>query len=651
MLDIKNLQSNLISNDEKAREPNWLGEGNELIWLKDGDKGVTQIIHGDVDDIGTTYVIGEVKGPVSNVKLKVLGDGQVAILLVAQARPDGSLYNPDDEPEKYTSALVYDKLMVRHWDKYVTPNKNAIWHGLLQRSSKLNGRFTLSNIINALKDTHLESPIPSFGGVDHFDISKIGIAFVAKDPALDPATNTKSNFYFLPVSSFSAASTSKPQKIEIEGLEGASTGPVFSPTGVSAAFLQMKENGYESDKNRIVLVTDVREPSLSLEVLNSNDGKGLWDRSPSTISWSQDGKGFFVQAEDEGRVLLFHLDVPAAPPALTQLPRPLTSSGAVSDVRALSVDSSLLFVSSTDLVDNSFYTIIDPSDPSKAKPISSNSNNGSSFALSKNQVSDFWFKGSGAYKVHAWVMKPSNFNQDEKYPLAYLIHGGPQSAWEDQWSTRWNPAVLAEQGYVVVTPNPTGSTGYGQAFTDAIQNQWGGLPYEDLVNGFSYIKENFSYIDTSRSVALGASYGGYMINWLQGHSLGREFKALVCHDGSMSITNQISSDEQYFPNHDFGGPYWTAKETWEKWDPTRFTGEWATPQLVIHNALDYRLQIGEGLAAFNVLQERGVESRFLTFPDENHWVLKEENSLVWHIVVLNFINKFVGLPPYKEEPK
>jgi len=219
----------------------------------------------------------------------------------------------------------------------------------------------------------------------------------------------------------------------------------------------------------------------------------------------------------------------------------------------------------------------------------------------------------------------------------------------DSWSTRWNPAVFSEQGYVVIAPNPTGSTSYGQDFTDGIQNQWGGRPYEDLIKGFEYIKENLSYVDTDRAVALGASYGGYMINWIQGHDLGRKFKALVCHDGVFGMTNQMSSDEQYFPSHDLSGPIWAALENWERWDPSRHTGNWSTPQLVIHNELDYRLPISEGLAAFNVLQMKGVESRFLSFPDENHWVLKPENSLVWHTVVLNWINKFVGLPAYKDE--
>lgn len=648
LLDIEKSQSSLITNDEKASEPNWLGEGNELIWLKEAGEGVTQIIHADADNIGTTYVIGEVNGPASGVKLKNLGNGQVAIAFVARARPDGSLYNPEDEVKKYSSERVYDSLFVRHWDKYETPNKNAIWYGLLQKSSGSNGRFTLSTLTNALKDTNLEAPIAPFGGTDNFDISKIGIVLVAKDPTLNPATSTKSNLYFLRLRSFSSPPLSKLQKIEVEGLEGASTGPVFSPNGVGAAFLQMKKNGYESDKNRIVYILDVRQPSISIEVLKSNDGKGLWDRSPTAITWSQDGKSFYLQAENEGKGLLFHLDLPASSVDTVELPRPLTSSGDISDIRPLSENSSLLLVSGSNLVDNSYYTIIDTSHPSESKQISSNSNDGASFGLSKNQVSEIWYK-SGDYKVHAWVVKPSNFTEGKKYPLAYLIHGGPQGAWQDQWNTRWNPAVFAEQGYVVILPNPTGSTGYGQSFTDAIQNQWGGRPYEDLVHGYSFIKENLDYVDTSRSVALGASYGGYMINWIQGHPLGRQFKALVCHDGVLSIPNQLSSDELYFPNHEFGGPYWDAIETWEKWSPARYTANWTTPELVIHSELDYRLPIAEGLAAFNILQQRGVESRFLTFPDESHWVLKEENSLVWHTVVLNFINKFVDLPPYKEE--
>ena len=648
VLDINNGQSTLVTSEEKSSEPHWIGEDSEtLLWLKEGDKGVMQLVVGKLKAIDDTYVAGVLQGPVENVKLKVLGEGKVAIAFTGKARPDGSLYNPENEPKKYSSGLIYDSLMVRHWDKYVSPNRNAIWYGLLHRSSPTN-KYSLSNVTNALTETYLESPIPPFGGTDHFDLGTTGIAFVAKDPGVNPAINTKANFYFLPISNFAKGPSLSPLKVVVSILNGACSSPSISPDGRSAVFLQMKNDGYESDKNRIIVLHGLSSPTAT-EIMASDDGEGLWDRSPSAVSWSNDGQKIYLQAEDEGHGLLYSIDVKGTPHDTKELPEKLTHTGYISDIQPLAAGSNLLFISSTNLIDNSIYTILDPSQPSSVRQISSNSRNGTSFNLSPNQVSSIWFPGANKHKVHAWVMKPSHFNSSQTYPLAYLIHGGPQGAWNDQWSTRWNPAVFAEQGYIVITPNPTGSTGYGQAFTDAIRNSWGGLPYEDLELGFQYIKENMPFVDTDRAVALGASYGGYMMNWIQGHPLGRRFKALVCHDGVFSMTNQMSSDEQYFPNHDLGGPYWRAMENWEKWNPARFTGEWKTPQLVIHNELDYRLPISEGLAVFNVLQERGVESRFLTFPDENHWVLKEENSLVWHTVVLNWINKFVGLPAYKEE--
>jgi dipeptidyl aminopeptidase/acylaminoacyl peptidase len=648
ILDLSNSQSTLVTKEEKTSEPHWLED--DVLWLKEGQKGATELIVANGGDLGSTYTAAVIPGPVSDAKLKPLGIGKIAVVFTGKSTPEGDLFNPENEPKKLSSGLVYDSLMVRHWDEYVTPNRNALWYGLFQRSqphiTESKGRWSLSPLINALKGTHLESPIPPFPGTGHYDISSTGIAFVAKDPAIDPAFNTRCDFYFLPVSSFTTASSSQPQKANVEGLEGAASSPVFSPNSRSAAFLKMKRNGYESDKNRLIMIPDVDKLSAATEVLKSNDGAGLWDRSPSSFIWSNDGQSLYLVAEEKGKELLFEVDVPATPLDMNKIPEKITNSGSVSDVQTLG-NSRHLFISSSNLIDNSVYSTLDPDHLSSLKQISSSSRNGTSFGLSPDQVFDIWFDGSGDYKVHAWVVRPSHFDDSKKYPLAYVIHGGPQGSWNEQWSTRWNPAVFAEQGYVVVTPNPTGSTGYGQAFTDAIQGNWGGAPYEDLVKGLKYIKAHMPYVDTSRSVALGASYGGYMINWIQGHPLGREFRALVCHDGVFSMANQMSSDEQYFPNHDLGGPFWRNQSDWEKWDPARHTGEWKTPQLIIHSALDYRLPITEGLAAFNVLQERGVESRFLTFPDENHWVLKEENSLVWHTVVLNWINKYVGLPPYK----
>ena len=533
MLDISTGQSTLITNEEKSSEPHWIGYGNELLWLKSNEKGLSNVIIGNADEVGTSYVAGTIPAPVSDLKLKVLDQDRVAIAMVGKARPDGSLYNPEDESKRHTTGKVYDGLMVRHWDQYVTPNKNAIFHGFLQRAkphiTQAKGRFTLGTLSNILKGSRLESPMPPWGGQDHFDLGAKVIGFVAKDPEVNPATNTKSNFYFVTID---GSSYSTPRKVERDELKGASTAPAFSLNGTGVAFLQMKENGYESDKNRIVLCADLSNPSATLELLKSDDGKGMWDRSPGFIMWSQDGKTMFLVAEDKGTSRLFKFNVPYGLGA-GEFPELLTHAGSVNDVATLGGDSSNLFLSGSSLIDNSMYSILDTEHAAEAKTISSNSRNGSFFGLSQEQVSEIWFDGAQT-QVHAWVMKPSNFSSDKAYPLAYLIHGGPQGAWTDSWSTRWNPAVFAEQGYVVIAPNPTGSTSYGQAFTDAITESWGGLPYEDIVKGFEYIRDNLHYVDTKRAVALGASYGGYMMNWMQGHSLAKEFKGM---SSSVSISS------------------------------------------------------------------------------------------------------------------
>ncbi|KIW55633.1 hypothetical protein PV05_04365 [Exophiala xenobiotica] len=650
VLDLTTAQSVTISKDAKASEPRWTGTNHEVIWLKECENGNTSFVITDATFPGKCYTAGTVPGPVSNLKLHVIEAGKVVVAVAGQANPDGSLHNPKDVQKPHSSARLYDSLFVRHWDAYVTEQRNSIFTGLLQKSQPVvtsrQGRYNLLGFKNALQGSRFECPIPPFGGTDHFDIGPTGLVIVAKDPDLNPATHTKGDCYFLPKTDMMDMSPPRFRRIRVPKLHGAATSPVFSPSGESIAFLKMAVDGYESDKNRIVLVHGLGcDDELSAtELMHTSDSKGGWDRSPSSLKWTPDGKTLLMEAEDTGRGCLFALDLNLEAPGPNWRPRQLTHSGYIIDLAPLSSDSHLFLVSSNSLVDNSTYTIVDSSGQSAPVPLSSFSNGGARFGLSPQQVSSLWWKGANSHPVHAWMMRPSFFRADHKYPLAYLIHGGPQGAWNDQWSTRWNPAVFAEQGYVVVCPNPTGSTGYGQGFTDAIRNEWGGLPYVDLVKGFEYIEAELNFVDTTRAVALGASYGGYMMNWMQGHDLGRKFKALVCHDGVFSMTGQVASEEQYFPVHDLGGPIWERQEMYDRWDPSRFTKNWATPMLVIHNELDYRLTISEGLSAFNVLQMRGIESRFLSFPDENHWVLKPENSLVWHLVVVNWINNFVGLP-------
>lgn len=588
--------------------------------------------------------------------MTVIEPGKIGFAVSGKANADGSLFNPHDAKKPRTTGRLYTSLFVRHWDSYVEPQKNAIWYGLLEQAPlaparRQAGKFSVSgltNLISASGLTGVESPIPPFGGSGDFDISPSAIVFIAKDPEVNPATHTACSCYYAPMVSWTQMMASEVRTCKMTTLQGAMSSPVLSSDGRFIALLAMKEDGYESDKNRILFVPNPWDGEM-IEVFESPDGQGSWDLSPSAVSFAQDDKSLLIQVENTGRGVLYQLALQNIKHATPEGLKRLTNSGYVNDVVPAAANSSKLFVSSSSLVDNSVWSIIDPSHPEHALLVSSNGRNGSAFGLSPAQVDEIWFRGAESHPVHAWVVKPSHFKPGEKYPLAYLIHGGPQGAWNDQWSTRWNPAVYAEQGYVVIAPNPTGSTGYGQHFTDVIRGQWGGRPYEDLVKGFQYIEQNLEFVDTTRAVALGASYGGYMMNWIQGHPLGRKFKALVTHDGVFSMTSQLASEEQYFPLHDLGGPIWKVPENWAKWDPSRFTGEWQTPHLIIHNELDYRLTIAEGLAAFNVLQMRGIDSAFLTFPDENHWVLNPENSLMWHHTVLNWINKHTGLPPAADE--
>lgn len=430
VINISNGRSTLVTNEKKTSEPNWLEDASELLWLKEGMTGATELVVGSVEEVGSTYVAGIVPGSISNVKLKPLSPGRIAIAVTGKAQPNGTLYNEEQEPKKHTTARLYDRTMVRHWDEYVAPQTNAIWYGELERS---NGKWSLGSLTNALKGTGLESPIPTFGGKDDFDISSTGLVFVAKDPVLNPAFNTKCNFYYVPILDFSHAPASKPQRLELEALlQGAASSPVLSPDGKSAAFLQMEQNGYESDKNRIVHIPSIASmqqagrSSRNAQALALNVDGHERDRSPSSLTFSPDGTMLLLVVEDKGDNVLFKLDLIEDSNEPERHPQGLTGPGAVSDVQPLKTGSNEVFVSSTSLTDNSIYAIVDPTQPTDPQIVSSNSKDGLSFGLSSEQVSEIWFQGAGDYQVHALVVKPSNFSKDQKYPLAYMIHGGPQ---------------------------------------------------------------------------------------------------------------------------------------------------------------------------------------------------------------------------------
>lgn len=420
------------------------------------------------------------------------------------------MHHPRAEKTPLSTGKAYSSLFVRHWDAWIGENKNSIWYGLLKKKG---GSWELQEpgLINALDNTELQCPVPPFGGASDFDVSQTGITFISRDPELSPAMYTKTDLYYIPLTSFTEEKPPPPQIIKTGNIAGYSASPVFSSDGKKIAFTRMKNIQYESDKPRLMLVPDVTDLASVQEYYVSKDDIGGWDARPESIVWGEGDKELYVTAEKHGKVLLWKL--PASPHEAVSLPDPITRRGSVIEARLLGGSGGKLFVSSNSQVENSVFTLVDPLTKS-SDVISSSSKNGKTFGLSESQCDEFWFKGAEGYDVHALVMKPSDFDESKKYPLAFLIHGGPQGAWNDNWSTRWNPAIFAEQGYIAVMPNPVGSTGYGQKHTDDIKEEWGGRPYVDLVKCFEHIEKEISYIDTDRAVALGASYGGYMISRL-----------------------------------------------------------------------------------------------------------------------------------------
>ncbi|KAK9710314.1 Dipeptidyl-peptidase 5 [Basidiobolus ranarum] len=523
------------------------------------------------------------------------------------------------ESKRTDSALVYDQLMVRHWDTFTSKKKKNIF--TVQLDKKRNDYSVSSFPVNVMKQTGLESPVPPLGGSKDFDISPDGkeIAFSAKKPGRDYAWETKIDIYIVP------SNGSKPPKSLTNANPAAASSPAYSPDGKTLGWLQMERRGYESDRKRIILYD--RKTNKS-RYLNKD-----WDRSPDGIVWSFDSAALFLPTKEYGRIKIFAADVKSGHI------KTIVNEHSTSSVHILNSDTLLLTQSAMNHP-SEFFTVKTDGSNLKQKT-----------HLHKPRISDvylpapeeFWFKGAEGDKVHGWLLKPFGFKSDKKYPVAFLVHGGPQGAWSDSWSSSWNPGIFASAGFVTVLINPRGSTGYGQKFTDQVQQSWGGRPYVDLMNGLDYILQTYQYTDSKRVCGLGGSYGGYMMNWINGQT--DRFSCLVNHDGKFSIlSGYYSTDELWFPESEMGGLPWEpeALKNYEKWSPSNYVQNWKTPTLIIHGAHDYRIVDGEAFSTFTALQRRNIPSRLLYFPNENHWVTKPANTLRWHAEILKWINKWTG---------
>ncbi|KAI7897664.1 Alpha/Beta hydrolase protein [Cokeromyces recurvatus] len=519
---------------------------------------------------------------------------------------------------KKDTALVFDELMVRHWDDYVKEKKNNIFVVHLE---VIEDKYQLKDKpVNLLRKTGLESPGFPLGDASDFDISPDAsqLAFVAKINTKDNAWQTSAHIYTV-----STSGLDEPVAIN-KDIPAASSNPHYTSSNLLVYF-QMLTPQYEADRNRIVIY----DPETKSRKVIAKD----WDSSPHEVTSSLDSKTLYLTAEQEGRNKIFAIDIE------TESIETLTNDKYATKLQVL--PSGNIFYSLSSVKHPVLPHLLDIS-TKEVKRFNAEPNLLEKLkSIDFSEPEEFRFTGALNEQVHGWHLKPAQFEEGKKYPVAFLIHGGPQGAWNDNWSTRWNPQVFAGAGYGVIAINFHGSTGYGQAFTDSIGNHWGSYPYYDLETGLDYVLKKYSYLDAERVAGLGASYGGYMINWLNGHS--DKFKAFVNHDGVFSTTQvYFTTDEIYFPEKEYAGNPIDPKgrNNYEKYSPANFVQHWKTPTLVIHGGRDFRLTFGESLSTFTALQRQGIPSRLVYFPDENHWVLKPANSLRWHKEVLEWINTY-----------
>jgi dipeptidyl aminopeptidase/acylaminoacyl peptidase len=506
-------------------------------------------------------------------------------------------------------AHITTRLLFRHWDEW--------------RDVKRTHVFVVSSKGGTARDITQgdfdSPPYAAASGVDFaFSPDSTELAYL-RNPDKVEATSTNSDIYVVSLNGGSAKNITQSN-------HGYDVGPIYSADGRFIVYRSQATAGFESDRWRLMVYN--RANGTSTEITRG------FDQQVDEAVLSKDGNVYFTAGE-RGKSPVFRV------PLTGGTVQKVVPNVFASSLRVTADGKRLVFAGSSLASPAEIYAV--NVDGSSLNPLTSvNAQLMSQANLTKAE--EIEWTGALGKKIHGFIVKPNNFDPSRKYPLVVLIHGGPQGAWSDNWGYRWNPQVFANAGYVVFTPNPRGSTGYGQQFVNEISGDWGGKAYVDIMNGVADVLRRSPFIDRNQIGAAGASYGGYMINWIEGHNNDPRFrfKVLVCHDGVFNLTSMYGATEElWFPEWEFKGKPWSNPAMYSRWSPHNFINNFNTPILIIHGELDFRVPFGDGLQLYTAVQRKGIDSKFLSFPDEGHWVLKPQNSNLWYHTVLDWLDKYL----------